>query len=237
MVKNRQDTQIVGVPFWVLFAILLPGFVFIYLCAPILEKMGINLFNWTTASQIEKVILGIFSGFLFYTLPLAYYIKKYIPFYKNMIKPLHELITEKRVVNFTLDFDNRKTIIDDAYVFHNEFVARLRENNVEVKNRDYGYYIFTVSVAVILTGYVILKIIEAAVFFKFCIGAKGLAEIIFYLVLSIYLFINSRYSLTKYFRNVCHLVIGHEEIARDTIEYIKNKGTDFIRPSPGIDYP
>lgn len=237
MAKNNQNMQIVGIPFWMLFTVVLPGFVFIYLYIPILAKMGINLFGWTTASDVEKVILGIFSGFIFYTLPLGYYIKKYIPLYKNMIKPLHDLITEKRFIDFTLDFDNRKTTIDDAYVFHNEFVVRLRESNIPVRTQDYGYFMFTVFVGVIFAGYVILRIIEAAVLFKLCIGAKGLIEIFFYLLLSIYLFRDARYSLKKYFRSLCRLVVLHQEIAEETIEYMKNKGTDFIRPSPGIDYP
>lgn len=234
---TNENTQIVGIPFWILFSILLPGFVFILLYTSILEKMGINLFGWTTASQIEKVVLGIFFGFLFYTLPLAYYIKKYIPFYKNTIKPLHELITKKQIVDFTLNFNNRKTTINDAYVFHNEFIVRLKENNIPVQNRDYGYFIFAIFVAVILASYIIFRIIVAYVFIKLCIVPKELIEIIFYLLLSIYLFKDSRDSLKKYFRNLCRLVLVHEKIAKDTIEYIKNKGTDFIRPSPGIDYP
>ncbi|MFQ6121033.1 MAG: hypothetical protein ACE5KE_14255 [Methanosarcinales archaeon] len=233
--STTNNGSIVGIPFWVLFSILLPGFAILFLWVPLLEDLGIGI-SLKRMSDIEKIITGIFLGFLFYTLPAATYVKKYIKFYKNTIEPLRQLITEEKKISCSLKFPDRHISIDDTYHFHNEFVNRLKERNVPIITRDYGYFIFAIFLATIFLFYLPIRL-ATIIFFPITMTNGELIKLIFLSLLTVYLLKDARDSIKIYFRNICRLVIIHEDIAAETIKFIREKGTDYIRPSPGIDYP
>ena len=227
--------EVVGMPFWVLFSMLLPGFAILYLGVPLLDDIGVDV-SLEKLSEAEKIIGGIFLGFLNYTLAPAQWIKKWFPFYRNTIEPLRRLITEEKNIKCSLKFADRETTMDDAYVFHNEFVSRLKEKGIAVLSRDYGYFIFAIFLVTIFTVYLPIRLLIITLCPEVTL-MRELTKLIILSVLGGYLAKDARDSLRGYFRTICRMIIIHEDHAEAAINYIKEKGSDFIRPSPGIDYP
>ena len=225
--NNRHEVQVLGIPIWTLLGIFLPGYAISYLYFPLLVHVDVDLLGWEDRSEVERLLLGGFLGFILYSLPLGFYIKKWFRYYETTIQPLSDLLARHTTNN---------TSLSDAYVFHNEFVTRLRDGNQVLPVMAYGYFIFAVFLATVLAGYVLMRI-PIVIFSELAFDFSEWFRMLFLMGLIVWLAKDAHTSICAHFRSICRLVTLHPEIVKQTLAYIEATGTRYIRPAPGIDYP
>jgi len=225
--SERHEVQILGVPLWALLGILIPGYALSFLCFPILARMDVDVVGWNDRSEVEKVLLGGFLGFILYSLPLGKYAKlwPFWPKFGRTIEPLRELLARMTTAS-----------LDDAYVFHNEFVIRLKADGHPPPSRNYGYFILAVYLAVVLILYIVLRI-AALLALKIPLDNVEQLRIGLLIALVFWLIDDARASIKAHFRSVCRLATIYPDILKETVSYIQEHGTKYIRAAPGIDYP